>query len=133
MNSLFRRSPSLSAALLALGVSVGAVSPIAISESAFAQNSGTPASLSRAQGTATSFSDIGADYWAQPFIQALAARNIITGFPNGTFRPEHPVQRAEFAGMIQKAFSQNRVRQLEGTGFRDVPADYWAAAAIEEA
>jgi len=133
MNSLFRRSSALSAALLAFGVSVGVVSPIAISESAFAQDSGTPASPSPPQGTATNFSDVASDYWAQPFIQALAARNIITGFPNGTFRPEQPVQRAEFAAMIQKAFDQKTIRQLAEPGFKDVPPDYWAAAAIEEA
>lgn len=133
MNRLFRRSSSLSVALLAFGISIGAVSPNAISQSALAQDSGTPASPSPAQGTTTNFSDVGADYWAQPFIQALAARNIITGFPNGTFRPEQPVQRAEFAAMIQKAFNQNRVRQLAQPGFKDVPPDYWAAAAIEEA
>lgn len=131
MKSLFRRSSALSATLLAFGVSVA--SPIAISQSAFAQDSATLAAPSPTQGTTTNFSDVGADYWAQPFIQALAAKNIITGFSNGTFRPEQPVQRAEFAGMIQKAFNQNRVRQLEGTGFIDVPPDYWAAAAIAEA
>ncbi|MUL39522.1 fasciclin domain-containing protein [Gloeocapsopsis dulcis] len=133
MNSLFRRSSSLSVALLAFGVLVGAVSPNTTSESAFAQSSGTPASPFPAQGAATNFSDVAANYWAQPFIQALAARNIIAGFPDGTFKPEQPVQRAEFAAMIQKAFNQNRLRQLEGAGFRDVPPDYWAAAAIEEA
>lgn len=132
MNSLFRRS-ALSTALLAFGISIGVVSPNVISQSAFAQDSGTPAAPSPAQGTTTNFSDVGADYWAQPFIQALAARNIITGFPNGTFRPEQPVQRAEFAAMIQKAFNQKSVRQLTEPGFTDVPSDYWAAAAIEEA
>jgi uncharacterized surface protein with fasciclin (FAS1) repeats len=134
MNSLFRRSSSLSAILLIFGVSVGAVSCRAISQSAFAQDSsGTPASPSPTSGATSKFSDVEAGYWAQPFIQALAAKNIITGFPNGAFRPEQPVQRAEFAAMIQKAFNQNPVRQLKGTGFTDVPPDYWATAAIEEA
>lgn len=132
MKSLFRRS-ALSTALLAFAISIGVVSPNAISQSAFAQDSGTPTAPSSAQGTTTNFSDVGADYWAQPFIQALAARNIITGFPNGTFRPEQPVQRAEFAAMIQKAFNQKSVRQLTEPGFTDVPPDYWAAAAIESA
>ncbi|RUT00649.1 hypothetical protein DSM106972_074200 [Dulcicalothrix desertica PCC 7102] len=79
------------------------------------------------------FSDVKTDYWARPFISALTERNIITGFPNGTFRPEQPVSRAEFAAMIQKAFNQNSVRQLSTGGFRDVPADYWAISAIQEA
>lgn len=132
MHKLFRRSFFLSAALLALGVSVGVVSSNAISESAFAQT-GTGASPSPAPSAATNFSDVPSNYWAQPFIQALAARNIITGFPDGTFRPEQPVQRAEFAAMIQKAFNQRPVRQLTNPGFKDVPPDYWATAAIKEA
>lgn len=83
--------------------------------------------------TARYFSDVQANYWARPFISALTERNIITGFPNGTFKPEQPVSRAEFAAMIQKAFNQNSVRQLSTGGFRDVPADYWAISAIQEA
>lgn len=79
------------------------------------------------------FSDVKTNYWARPFISALTQRNIITGFPDGTFRPEQPVSRAEFAAMIQKAFNQNSVRQLSTGGFRDVPADYWAISAIQEA
>ena len=83
--------------------------------------------------TARYFSDVKADYWARPFIAALTEKNIITGFPDGTFRPEQPVSRAEFAAMIQKAFNQNAVRQLSTRGFRDVPAGYWAISAIQEA
>lgn len=83
--------------------------------------------------TAVSFPDVDPNYWAYPFIQNLAANNIISGFPDSTFRPEEPVERAEFAAMIQKAFEQNRVRQLSPGGFTDVPPDYWATAAIQEA
>lgn len=91
--------------------------------------------LNRSQNIATAryFSDVRADYWARPFISALTERNIITGFPNGTFKPEQPVSRAEFAAMIQKAFNQNLVRQLSTGGFSDVPANYWAISAIQEA
>lgn len=93
----------------------------------------TPSPAALSSSTAANFSDVPVDYWAQPFIQALAARNIITGFPNGTFGPKQPVDRAEFAAMIQKAFAQKPVRQLSQPGFKDVPADYWEAAAVEEA
>ena len=41
--------------------------------------------------------------------------------------------RAEFAAMIQKAFNQNRVRQLASGGFQDVPSTYWGASAITQA
>ena len=33
----------------------------------------------------TTFSDVKSSYWAEPFIRGLAARNIVTGYPDGTF------------------------------------------------
>jgi len=139
MCSLFRWS-SASIALLAFGVTAGAVTPIMISATALAQATAptptptpTPTAPAPTPGAAVNFPDVPADFWAQPFIQALAARNVITGFPNGTFRPEEPVDRAEFAAMIASAFNQNPVRQLAAGGFKDVPPDYWAVSVIEEA
>lgn len=35
--------------------------------------------------------------------------------------------------MIQNAFNQNQVRELNGVGFTDIPIDSWAVPAIEEA
>ncbi len=59
---------------------------------------------------------------------------MIAGFPDGSFRPNQAVTRAEFAALIQKAFpNQNRVRQLSAGGFRDVPAGYWASSVIQYA
>jgi uncharacterized surface protein with fasciclin (FAS1) repeats len=125
--SNFFRWSSASANLLALGVAGATISPVIISYEALAQNT-VPATT-----TATSFGDVGADYWASPFIQTLAERNIIAGFPDGTFKPNQSVSRAEFATMIQRAFNQQPVRQLGADGFTDVPANYWANAAIREA
>ncbi|MGH1396412.1 MAG: fasciclin domain-containing protein [Trichormus sp.] len=126
MNNFFRWS-SASANLLALGLATATISPVMISTVALAQNT-VPATT-----TVTNFADVGTDYWASPFIQTLAERNIIAGFTDGTFKPNQSVSRAEFATMIQKAFNQQPVRQLGADGFRDVPANYWANAAIKEA
>lgn len=79
---------------------------------------------------ATTFPDIQGN-WAQAFIEALAARGIIQGFPDGTFRPNAPVTRAQFAAMIRQAFDQPLERQ--GTQFADIPANFWALDAIQEA
>jgi hypothetical protein len=83
--------------------------------------------------TAVNFTDVDPSYWAYPFIQGLAGRNVIAGFPDGSFRSEQPVTRAEFAAMLQKAFNPTPVRQLSPGGFTDVPTDYWAASAIRAA
>jgi len=79
---------------------------------------------------ATTFSDIQGN-WARSFIEALAAQNIIRGFPDGSFRPDAPVTRAEFAAMISKAFQKNPIR--EAIAFVDVPANHWAVPAIQSA
>ena len=89
-------------------------------------STGTAAQL--AQGI--SFPDIQGN-WARSFIEALAARGIIRGFPDGTFRPDEPVTRAQFAAMIRQAFQ--RAPQRQGTQFADVPANYWGLEAIQTA
>ena len=92
----------------------------------------TPANQTPA--TTSSLSDVDSSYWAYPFIQGLAAKNVIAGFPDGSFRPDQPVTRAQFAAMIQKAFPQTQAaRQLPAGGFTDVPANYWATPAIQSA
>jgi uncharacterized surface protein with fasciclin (FAS1) repeats len=126
----FLRCLSKKAALFSLGLTFATISPLALTVAVSAQE--TPP-VTTPSPTTTSFTDVSSDYWASPFIQALAQRNIIAGFGDSTFKPEQAVTRAEFAAMIQKAFNQNSVRQLPQGGFSDVPANYWAAAAIQEA
>ncbi|MEM6868362.1 MAG: S-layer homology domain-containing protein [Cyanobacteria bacterium P01_C01_bin.121] len=74
------------------------------------------------------FSDI-AQHWASQCIIALAKREIIRGYPNGTFRPEAVVSRAEFAALMQRVFPQLPVKGAP-ISFRDVTAEYWASEAI---
>jgi uncharacterized surface protein with fasciclin (FAS1) repeats len=124
----FLRWLSAKAALVTFGLTVATISPLALTVDVSAQE--TPPVTTP---STTNFSDVASDYWANPFIQALAQRNIIVGFSDRTFKPEQPVTRAEFAAMIQKAFNQNSVRQLPQGGFSDVPANYWAAGAIQKA
>lgn len=93
-----------------------------------APNSTTPAPI-----TAVGFTDIDPSFWAYPFIQTLAANNLLAGFPDGTYRPEQLVTRAQFAAMLQKAFPTSPVQQPLTTEFVDVTTDYWAAEAIQAA
>ena len=146
MFSLFRWS-SARVALLVLGMTAATITPIIISAPASSQNAvpsatpspatpspATPSPATPSPASTVNLSDVSSDYWARPFIQALADNNVISGFPDGSFRPNQAVTRAEFAALIQKAFpNQNRVRQSSASGFSDVPAGYWAASAIQSA
>ncbi|AFY99787.1 protein of unknown function DUF187 [Calothrix sp. PCC 6303] len=81
--------------------------------------------------TPTTFSDI-QNNWARVFIEALAKRGVVTGLPNGTFRPDNSLTRGEYAAMIMKAFNkvQNKRTYIP---FADVPSKHWAATAIQKA
>ena len=78
----------------------------------------------------TAFNDVPSGYWAQTFIQELSRRDIIKGFPDGGFRPNDPVTRAQFAAMLSKAVNKAPIRG--GVSFVDVSSGYWAASAIQQ-
>jgi uncharacterized surface protein with fasciclin (FAS1) repeats len=130
----FSRWPSARVALVVLGMTAATITPIVISAPASSQNTVPSATPTPTPTSTVNLSDVSSDYWARPFIQALADNNVIAGFPDGSFRPNQAVTRAEFAALIQKAFpNQNRVRQLSAGGFRDVPSGYWASSVIQYA
>jgi len=79
--------------------------------------------------TNSSFADT-QTHWAKDSIHQLLTRKIISGYPDGSFRPNNPVTRAEFAAILTQAFPQaTPVR--DAINFRDVPANHWAKSAIQ--
>ncbi len=80
--------------------------------------------------TSATFPDV-KNHWARPFIEALAKRRILNGYPDGSFRPDHSVTRAEFAAIITSTFDTIPYRR-EYIPFVDVPASHWAFSAIKK-
>jgi len=78
-----------------------------------------------------SFNDVPTGYWAKAYIDALIARNAIAGFPDGSFRPNDSVTRAQFATIITKALAPASKRQT--AKFSDIKPNYWAYSAIQSA
>ena len=71
-------------------------------------------------------------HWSAPFIEALADRELVKGFLDGTFKPDSQVTRAEFAALVAVAFPEvEKTRQVRR--FVDVTADFWGARAIRQA
>ncbi|MEM7553816.1 MAG: DUF1565 domain-containing protein [Cyanobacteria bacterium P01_A01_bin.84] len=89
------------------------------------------AKVDKPAGEATAFSDVTTGYWAKNYIEALSAQGAIAGFPDGTYKPDEPVTRAQFAAIINKAFSPQAKRTT--TSFRDVNRNFWGWEAIQTA
>ncbi|MGC1306565.1 MAG: S-layer homology domain-containing protein [Phormidesmis sp.] len=91
----------------------------------------------------TSFRDVPANYWAYEYISGLARFSVISGFPDGTFKPNEPVTRAQFAAILNQAFMSAQPFQVPNERlnptqpstptFADVPNDYWASGYIAKA
>ena len=72
------------------------------------------------------FTDVPKGYWAADYIGYMQQFGIITGYSDGSFRPDAPVTRAEFA-----AIASRFEKLTEGSkSFTDVPDTYWAARYI---
>ena len=70
-------------------------------------------------------------HWAKAAITDMASREIISGYPDNTFKPDGSITRAEFSAIIVRALGLP-----EGTGvspFHDVSATYWCCGYIETA
>jgi hypothetical protein len=77
----------------------------------------------------TPFTDLQTTHWAEKSIQTLMNKAVIQGYPDGTFKPEQPVTRAEFATMLTKAFGY---RPDAPPSLNDI-AGHWATRAIKAA
>ena len=75
------------------------------------------------------FSDM-EGHWAAAQVKLLAEKEIISGFPDGSFQPENPVTRAEFTKMILEAFG---IQKNGKATFQDVPSTEWYAEYVAAA
>lgn len=75
-----------------------------------------------------SFTDL-QGHWANDFVRGLASQGFITGFPDGTFKPNGGMNRAQYAVLLANTF--NPLPKQPPANFIDVPSDFWAAGAID--
>ncbi|MGL5081057.1 MAG: WG repeat-containing protein [Microcoleaceae cyanobacterium] len=72
------------------------------------------------------------NHWAQAYISLLEKAKIVKGYPDGSFRPDAPVSRAEFATLMIATFPEALV--IRGAiAFKDVPTQHWASKDIRSA
>ena len=79
------------------------------------------------------FADVPEGYWAKVPIENTGTVGLVEGYPDGTFKPERALTRAELATLLVRAkglkIPERRAKKI----FKDVKNDHWAAKYIEVA
>ena len=93
----------------------------------------TDASRSVFGTSVNSFSDVPADEWFNTAVSTLARAQVLSGYPDGTFRPNAPITRAELATVLTRLSVLVELdREVTPASFNDV-ADHWAVSFIRTA
>lgn len=70
----------------------------------------------------TSFSDVSNDAWYATAVKTMASLGMMSGYPDGTFRPDEPITRAEFATVaLAFAYEPDNAR----CSYLDVSTSAW--------
>ena len=78
------------------------------------------------------FSDLDPGHWAHDDIMDMVELGILSGYPDGTFKPNNTISRAEFAKIMVLALELETVRPANPS-FTDVGTDHWAYEVVESA
>ena len=82
---------------------------------------------------AFAYPDVTPEHWAAKQIEILTEKGVIIGYPDGTFKPDDNVSRAEFASMAIKALGQEHTTIAQPVKFNDIEPGFWAYDAIQKA
>ena len=82
----------------------------------------------------SSFTDVNSKLWCNNSIAYLEKYNIISGYNDGTFRPEEQITRAEFVTMCMRFYDMfEDITVSDKNIFNDVPKSHWASCYIYNA
>jgi len=79
------------------------------------------------------FADVPSGYWAQGPIENTGTVGLVQGYPDGTFRPDRDLTRAELATILVRAKGLELPNRQARVVFKDVKPDFWAAKYVEVA
>lgn len=83
---------------------------------------------------AATYTDVAEDSAYYEAVESLSKLGIVTGDPDGTYRPEDTVTRAEMAALIARIQGYDETAKgSANTVFTDVPASHWASGYIAQA
>jgi len=85
---------------------------------------GTPPAVTEAP-----YSDVPAEAWYAPFAADLKQDGAVSGYEDGTFRPDNSITRGAFAGILDR-FLKFQSTSPAGT-FSDLSGNYWEDAILK--
>lgn len=74
----------------------------------------------------TEFPDVGPNYWSYDAIMYFKDKNVLAGYPDGYYRPDQKVTRAEFATIVTKALGLRDLNAIRFTQYKDINEKHWA-------
>lgn len=79
-----------------------------------------------------SMTDVQVDHWAKESVDYLVSKNMLTGYPDGTFKPNNYISREEAVKVIVLALNKDP-KQEQKSKFPDVAEGFWAEEYINVA
>ncbi|MDF2923634.1 MAG: hypothetical protein K0R57_2548 [Paenibacillaceae bacterium] len=71
------------------------------------------------------FIDVDVNNWAYEAISSMSKRNVVSGYEDGSYRPDNPINREEFAKMIAVTFSLD-LAVTQDVYYSDIPPTRWS-------
>lgn len=101
----------------------------AISRAEFMQMFATAMQLEKTTETKLNFKDVATDDWFADAVDKACSKNLIAGYPDGTFRPGKSINRYEVAVLLHRFYGQNASeRETVFSDQTEIPV--WALKAV---
>jgi N-acetylmuramoyl-L-alanine amidase len=114
--------PNLNAGAGESGCTQSSPSPT-VTGSTYGSDCGTQSSIAPPK-------DLPSSHWAYAAMKKALENGIISGYSDGTLRPDKPVTRGEAAALIDRVIWPGSSQAATKTIFKDVPKTLWSAASI---
>lgn len=85
--------------------------------------------------TPSKFKDVNDSHWAKKYVDNAVAQGWMGGYPDGSFKPNQPITRAEVVTVVNKMIERSPQKDSlsKSDRYKDLKQDYWAYADVLEA
>lgn len=89
-----------------------------------------PGTIGTVKPGGSAYTDI-SSHWARNDIMLLSVMGIMKGYPDGTFRPDGKITKAEFAALLERVMDKTtKLKPAQTSAFLDVPPNAWFTPSV---